>query len=324
MHRWGANLLVVVLAIHIAQVFIWGAYKRPRQWTWVSGCLLLLIVLGFGFTGYLLPWDLKAYFGTEVGTRIAGSAPGLGPYLLTLLRGGPQLGPLTLPRFYAIHVLLLARSARYRDRLASLASSELRHHPALGRVGEERDVPTAGPFFPYQAARDNRPCWWRSSCCSCSPSWRAEVSSARLWRPRPIPPIRVTSRGPTGISSGSSNCSASSRRVRPGAGHHGDPRPRRDPPRRVPVPGSEPGAVTASPPGGDGDRRVVRPRRRVADPGRRPRGPPRGASRRPGAATRPPPHRRPARPKRPPRDQAQLAEVGSGCSKDSNVAPAIP
>ncbi len=107
MHRWGANLLIVALAIHIARVFIWGAYKRPRQWTWVSGCLLFLTVLGFGFTGYLLPWDLKAYFGTEVGTRIAGSAPGLGPYLLTWLRGGPQLGPMTLPRFYAIHVLLL-------------------------------------------------------------------------------------------------------------------------------------------------------------------------------------------------------------------------
>ena len=155
MHRWGANLLIVVLAIHIAQVFIWGAYKRPRQWTWVSGCLLLLIVIGSGFTGYLLPWDLKAYFGTEVGTRIAGSAPGLGPYLLALLRGGPQLGPLTLPRFYAIHVLLLP---------ALLAIGIIWHlwqvrtfgiTAPWARVGEEWDVPRDGPFFPYQAARDN-------------------------------------------------------------------------------------------------------------------------------------------------------------------------
>ena len=155
MHHWGANLLIVVLMIHIAQVFIWGAYKRPRQWTWVAGCLLLLIVLGFGFTGYLLPWDLKAYFGTEVGTRIAGSAPGLGPYLLTWLRGGPQLGPLTLPRFYAIHVLLLP---------ALLVVGIVWHlwqvrtfgiTPPWARVGEEQDIPMAGPFFPYQAAHDN-------------------------------------------------------------------------------------------------------------------------------------------------------------------------
>lgn len=155
MHRWGANLLIIALVIHVPQVFIWGAYKRPRQWTWVSGCLLLLAVLGFGFTGYLLPWDLKAYFGTEVGTRIAGSAPGLGPYLLTWLRGGPQLGPLTLPRFYAIHVLLLPALVvlgivwhLWQVRTYGIT-------PPWARVGEERHVPTAGPFFPFQAARDN-------------------------------------------------------------------------------------------------------------------------------------------------------------------------
>jgi len=155
MHRWSANLLIVTLGIHIARVFIWGAYKAPRRWTWVSGCLLLLIVLGFGFTGYLLPWDLKAYFGTEVGTHIAGSAPGVGPMALTWLRGGSQLGQLTLPRFYAIHVLLLP---------ALLVIGvvwhlwQIRGHgitPPWVRVGEERGIPRVQPFFPFQAARDN-------------------------------------------------------------------------------------------------------------------------------------------------------------------------
>lgn len=155
MHRWGANLLIVTLAIHIAQVFLWGAYKRPRQWTWVAGCLLLLIMLGFGFTGYLLPWDLKAYFGTQVGTNIAGSAPVLGPYILTLLRGGPQLGPLTLPRFYAIHVLLLPALL-----LIGLAWHlwQVRNYGITApwsRVGEEQNVPREKPFFPFQAARDS-------------------------------------------------------------------------------------------------------------------------------------------------------------------------
>ncbi|MCI0458149.1 MAG: cytochrome b N-terminal domain-containing protein [Gemmataceae bacterium] len=154
MHRWGANLMVIFLAIHLGQVFLWGAYKKPRQWTWVAGCLLLLLVLGFGFTGYLLPWDLKAYFGTEVDTRIAGAAPGLGPYLLELLRGGPELGSLTLPRFYAVHVLLLPALLLvvivwhlWQVRTYGIT-------PPWVRVGQEHNVPTAGPFFPFQAVRD--------------------------------------------------------------------------------------------------------------------------------------------------------------------------
>lgn len=155
MHRWSANLLIVTVGIHLARVFVWGAYKSPRRWTWVSGCALLLLLLGFGFTGYLLPWDLKSYFGTEVGTHIAGSAPGVGPYVLAWLRGGSQLGQLTLPRFYAIHVLLLPALL-----LLGLAWHLwlIRGHgitPPWVRVGEESGVPRVEPFYPFQAARDN-------------------------------------------------------------------------------------------------------------------------------------------------------------------------
>lgn len=155
MHRWSANLIIITLGVHIARVFIWGAYKPPRRWTWVSGALLLLLMLGFGFTGYLLPWELKSYFGTEVGAHIAGAAPGVGPYVLAWLRGGSQLGQLTLPRFYAIHVLLLPALL-----LAGLTWHlwQVRGHgitPPWVRVGEERGIPRVEKFFPFQAARDN-------------------------------------------------------------------------------------------------------------------------------------------------------------------------
>ncbi len=76
LHHWGASMMVVVVVLHMTQVFVWGAYKKPREATWLAGCVLLLLTLGFGLTGYLLPWDQKAYWGTVVATQIAGSAPG--------------------------------------------------------------------------------------------------------------------------------------------------------------------------------------------------------------------------------------------------------
>jgi len=88
-------------------VIVMGAYKYPREATWVVGVVLLLLVFGFGFTGYLLPWDEKAYWATTVGTNMAGTVPYLGGFLLVSLRGGSDLGALTLTRFYSIHMLLL-------------------------------------------------------------------------------------------------------------------------------------------------------------------------------------------------------------------------
>lgn len=106
-HHWGASAMVVLVLAHMTRVFVMGAYKYPREINWLIGVVLLFIVLGFGFTGYLLPWDQKAYWATQVGTNIAGTAPIVGGILVRLLRGGSQLGAATLARFYALHVLLL-------------------------------------------------------------------------------------------------------------------------------------------------------------------------------------------------------------------------
>jgi ubiquinol-cytochrome c reductase cytochrome b subunit len=106
-HHWSAGLLVLLIGLHILRVFVWGAYRYPRELAWVGGALLFFVVLGFGFTGYLLPWDQKAYWATVVGTNIAGSAPLIGGAVLELMRGGEQLGAVTLTRFYGIHIWVL-------------------------------------------------------------------------------------------------------------------------------------------------------------------------------------------------------------------------
>ncbi|HEX2922800.1 MAG TPA: cytochrome b N-terminal domain-containing protein, partial [Chloroflexota bacterium] len=106
-HHWGASAMVVAVVLHMCTVFTLGAYKYPRELTWMVGVLLLVVTLGFAFTGYLLPWDEKAYWATVVGTNIPGTLPVIGDYILRILRGGSQLGVLTLTRFFSIHVLIL-------------------------------------------------------------------------------------------------------------------------------------------------------------------------------------------------------------------------
>ena len=106
-HHWGASAMVVLTVAHMIRVFTMGAYKYPREANWLLGVALLFVVLGFGFTGYLLPWDQKAYWATAVGTNIAGTTPIIGSKLVALLRGGSQQGAATLARFYALNVLLL-------------------------------------------------------------------------------------------------------------------------------------------------------------------------------------------------------------------------
>ena len=105
-HHWSASAMVVLVVAHMIRVFSMGAYKYPREANWLLGAGLFVIVLGFSFTGYLLPWDQKAYWATAVGTSIAGTTPIIGSFLLSTLRGGGELGAATLSRFYALHVLL--------------------------------------------------------------------------------------------------------------------------------------------------------------------------------------------------------------------------
>jgi ubiquinol-cytochrome c reductase cytochrome b subunit len=107
LHHWGASLMIVVVVLHMVQVYLWGAYKRPRETTWMVGVVLLLLTLGYGLTGYLLPWDNRAYWGTVVATQIGASAPVLGPYVTRFLGAENGIGVTTFARFYAIHVLVL-------------------------------------------------------------------------------------------------------------------------------------------------------------------------------------------------------------------------
>jgi ubiquinol-cytochrome c reductase cytochrome b subunit/menaquinol-cytochrome c reductase cytochrome b subunit len=107
MHKWGSSVMVVLVFLHMGRVFFFGAYKYPRELNWVIGVVLLILTLVMGFTGYLLPFDQRAYWATIVGLNINGTGPLIGPYLSDFLRGGPEFGATTLSRFYAIHMLLV-------------------------------------------------------------------------------------------------------------------------------------------------------------------------------------------------------------------------
>ncbi|MBI3158734.1 MAG: cytochrome b N-terminal domain-containing protein [Chloroflexi bacterium] len=107
LHHYGASAMVILAVLHMLRVIAYGAYKYPREVTWTSGVLLLLVVMGFGFTGYLLPWDQRAFWATIVGTRIAGTPPVVGDFILRVIRGGPELSEVTLARFYGVHVWVL-------------------------------------------------------------------------------------------------------------------------------------------------------------------------------------------------------------------------
>lgn len=106
-HHWAGNLMVVMIVLHMLRVFVTGSYKSPRELHWVAGAFLLVLTLSFGFTGYLLPWDQKAYWATVVGTNMIGSVPVAGGFLAGLVRGGAEVTGATLLRFYSLHILWL-------------------------------------------------------------------------------------------------------------------------------------------------------------------------------------------------------------------------
>ena len=107
MHRWGASVFIILMFLHMGRVFLFGAYKYPRELNWIIGVLLLTMGLAEGFTGYLLPWDQTSYWATVVGININGTAPFLGPFIAQFLQGGTYINPDTLSRFYSIHMLIV-------------------------------------------------------------------------------------------------------------------------------------------------------------------------------------------------------------------------
>jgi len=107
MHKWGASVFIILMFLHMGRVFLFGAYKYPRELNWILGVLLLVTGMFEGFTGYLLPWDQTAYWASVVGINLNGTAPFLGPWIASILRGGSEIGPDTLSRFYSLHMLVL-------------------------------------------------------------------------------------------------------------------------------------------------------------------------------------------------------------------------
>jgi ubiquinol-cytochrome c reductase cytochrome b subunit len=106
-HAYGSSAIVIVLMLHLIQTFMYGSYKGRRELLWLVGCVLFALMLGMAFTGYLLPWDQKAYFATTVGTNIFSEVPLIGNGLKRLLRGGTEMGTLTLSRFFVLHVFII-------------------------------------------------------------------------------------------------------------------------------------------------------------------------------------------------------------------------
>jgi ubiquinol-cytochrome c reductase cytochrome b subunit len=149
LHHWGASVIVVASILHLSRVVLFGSYKKPREANWIVGLLLLQIILAFGLTGYLLPWDQRAYWATTVTINIAKLTPIGGDVVATLMRGGAEIGALTLTRWYAIHVLVLPV---FLVGLTVVHLYLMRRHHISGPV-----TPKKGPsetFFPHQAARD--------------------------------------------------------------------------------------------------------------------------------------------------------------------------
>jgi ubiquinol-cytochrome c reductase cytochrome b subunit len=149
LHFWGASLIVVAAVVHMLRVFVFGSYKAPREVTWLTGVLLLLLILAFALTGYLLPWDQKAYWATTVTINIARGTPVLGEYIADVMRGGAVLGALTLGRWYAAHVFLLPASMALFI-VAHIAL--MRRHGISGPLAAQRGP--ARPFYPWHAIKD--------------------------------------------------------------------------------------------------------------------------------------------------------------------------
>ncbi len=150
LHYWGASAMIVLMSMHLLQVLLFGAYKKPRELQWVVGVLLFFIVLSMGLTGYLLPWDLNAYFATQVAINIAASVPIIGQFIYHFLSDGATLGTLTVGRFFGLHVWATPAAI---VALVGLHLFIFRHNSPAGPAQDE--APTAvGRFYPNQIFMD--------------------------------------------------------------------------------------------------------------------------------------------------------------------------
>jgi ubiquinol-cytochrome c reductase cytochrome b subunit len=152
-HAYGSSGIIILLLLHIGQTILYGSYKGRRELLWLSGCILLALMLGMAFTGYLLPWDEKAYFASAVGTNLIAEVPFIGPPLQLLVRGGEQMGTLTISRFYVLHVFVLPAA------LIGFIAAHVFFFRKAGAAGPIKEDPVhpklpAVPFYPRQVVID--------------------------------------------------------------------------------------------------------------------------------------------------------------------------
>ncbi len=150
-HYWGSSAMIALVFLHLLQVLIWGAYKSPRELQWVVGVLLLLVTLALGLTGYLLPWDMDAYFASQVSLNISALAPVAGPLLQNIAQGGGVMGTATINRFFGLHVWLMPAA------LIALVAAHLaifRHNGSAGPVVDNPRTLKQGRFWPDQMFMD--------------------------------------------------------------------------------------------------------------------------------------------------------------------------
>jgi quinol-cytochrome oxidoreductase complex cytochrome b subunit len=153
LHAWSANLMIFFAFLHLTSVFFAKAYRPPRELTWMTGCITLFLALGFGFSGYLLPWNTLAFFATKVGTQIPGTIPIVGEWVLRFLRGGDRVTGETLSRFYGWHVAILPALMALVLAVHLLLVQRLGMSvppPAEDEAGRRRPM----RFFPHYALRD--------------------------------------------------------------------------------------------------------------------------------------------------------------------------
>jgi ubiquinol-cytochrome c reductase cytochrome b subunit len=153
LHYWGATAMIALVVMHLTQVLLWGAYKKPREVQWVVGVLLFLFTLVMGLTGYLLPWDLNAFFASQVAINIAGTVPVMGAAIQTFLQDGATIGTLTINRFFGIHVWLMPALLLA---LTALHLAIFRHNGGAGPAVDEAELKKMKPgrFWPNQLFMD--------------------------------------------------------------------------------------------------------------------------------------------------------------------------
>ena len=159
-HSWSANLLIFVAFLHLFSTFFLRAYRKPRELTWITGALLLFLMLGFGFSGYLLPWNELAFFATKVGTGVSAAVPVVGPFFVRFLRGGDEVTGATLTRFYGIHVAILPAITMLlvAAHLLLIQRQGMSVPPSVEKREKAGEKVPQEPFFPNYVLHDVM--WW--------------------------------------------------------------------------------------------------------------------------------------------------------------------